>query len=210
MSVSSSTIKGATWILVWLRKIGRYGHRMSSSHDFLKGCQKPIDTSNASKLQSYQLSLVTCPLKTRWVQGLQAFVFLWEAGSSISMSHESIFQGWENGLNFQPESILQSWYLRKVQKTHEKMWQGLPSCLKFSITLPQELSEFSPRSLSCYIESSLKDIRYRYIIISNLCFWYMLGWGVQSYFQYYAKLANQQNMLQDGVRTSTYNRAIVG
>ena len=35
-------------------------------------------------------------------------------------------------------------------------------------------------------------------------------WGVQSYFQYYAKLANQQNMLQDGVRTSTYNRAIAG
>ena len=34
--------------------------------------------------------------------------------------------------------------------------------------------------------------------------------GVQSYFQYYAKLANQQNMLQDGVRTSTYNRAIAG
>lgn len=33
--------------------------------------------------------------------------------------------------------------------------------------------------------------------------------SVQSYFQYYAKLANQQNMLQDGVRTSTYNRAIV-
>ena len=37
-----------------------------------------------------------------------------------------------------------------------------------------------------------------------------IHWGVQSYFQYYAKLANQQNMLQDGVRTSTYNRAIVG
>ncbi len=36
----------------------------------------------------------------------------------------------------------------------------------------------------------------------------MVSWGVQSYFQYYAKLANQQNMLQDGVRTSTYNRAI--
>lgn len=33
---------------------------------------------------------------------------------------------------------------------------------------------------------------------------------MQSYFQYYAKLANQQNMLQDGVRTSTYNRAIAG
>ncbi|CAK9101384.1 unnamed protein product [Durusdinium trenchii] len=33
--------------------------------------------------------------------------------------------------------------------------------------------------------------------------------SVQSYFQYYAKLSNQQNMLQDGVRTSTYNRAIV-
>eukprot|EP00441_Pelagodinium_beii_P040205 CAMPEP_0197632300 /NCGR_PEP_ID=MMETSP1338-20131121/9116_1 /TAXON_ID=43686 ORGANISM="Pelagodinium beii, Strain RCC1491" /NCGR_SAMPLE_ID=MMETSP1338 /ASSEMBLY_ACC=CAM_ASM_000754 /LENGTH=526 /DNA_ID=CAMNT_0043203859 /DNA_START=51 /DNA_END=1631 /DNA_ORIENTATION=+ len=33
--------------------------------------------------------------------------------------------------------------------------------------------------------------------------------SVQSYFQYYAKLANQQNMLQDGVRTSTYRRAIV-
>mmetsp|Transcript_106948 Transcript_106948/g.300759 ORF Transcript_106948/g.300759 Transcript_106948/m.300759 type:complete len:554 (-) Transcript_106948:133-1794(-) len=33
--------------------------------------------------------------------------------------------------------------------------------------------------------------------------------SVQSYFQYYAKLANQQNMLQDTVRTSTYRRAIV-
>lgn len=33
--------------------------------------------------------------------------------------------------------------------------------------------------------------------------------SVQSYFQYYAKLCNQQNMLQDGVRTSTYRRAIV-
>jgi len=33
--------------------------------------------------------------------------------------------------------------------------------------------------------------------------------SVQSYFQYYAKLANQQNMLQDGVRTETYRRAIV-
>jgi len=33
--------------------------------------------------------------------------------------------------------------------------------------------------------------------------------SVQSYFQYYAKLTNQQNMLQDGVRTSTYRRAIV-
>ncbi|CAJ1435240.1 unnamed protein product [Effrenium voratum] len=33
--------------------------------------------------------------------------------------------------------------------------------------------------------------------------------SVQSYFQYYAKLSNQQNMLQDSVRTSTYNRAIV-
>ena len=32
--------------------------------------------------------------------------------------------------------------------------------------------------------------------------------GVQSYFQYYAKLSNQQNMLQDSVRTSTYHRAI--
>jgi len=33
--------------------------------------------------------------------------------------------------------------------------------------------------------------------------------SVQSYFQYYAKLSNQQNMLQDSVRTSTYQRAIV-
>lgn len=33
--------------------------------------------------------------------------------------------------------------------------------------------------------------------------------SVQSYFQYYAKCANQQNMLQDGVRTSTYRKAIV-
>jgi histone-arginine methyltransferase CARM1 len=33
--------------------------------------------------------------------------------------------------------------------------------------------------------------------------------SVQSYFQYYAKLGNQQNMLQDAVRTSTYRRAIV-
>jgi len=35
------------------------------------------------------------------------------------------------------------------------------------------------------------------------------GNSVQSYFQYYAKLGNQQNMLQDAVRTSTYRRAIV-
>lgn len=33
--------------------------------------------------------------------------------------------------------------------------------------------------------------------------------SVQSYFQYYAKLTNQQNMLQDTVRTSTYRKAIV-
>lgn len=33
--------------------------------------------------------------------------------------------------------------------------------------------------------------------------------SVQSYFQYYAKLGNQQNMLQDAVRTSTYRRSIV-
>lgn len=33
--------------------------------------------------------------------------------------------------------------------------------------------------------------------------------SVQSYFQYYAKLANQQNMLQDSVRTGTYRRAII-
>eukprot|EP00403_Amphidinium_massartii_P018963 CAMPEP_0178428996 /NCGR_PEP_ID=MMETSP0689_2-20121128/30570_1 /TAXON_ID=160604 /ORGANISM="Amphidinium massartii, Strain CS-259" /LENGTH=543 /DNA_ID=CAMNT_0020050795 /DNA_START=20 /DNA_END=1652 /DNA_ORIENTATION=- len=33
--------------------------------------------------------------------------------------------------------------------------------------------------------------------------------SVQSYFQYYAKMTNQQNMLQDGVRTSTYRQAIV-
>jgi len=33
--------------------------------------------------------------------------------------------------------------------------------------------------------------------------------SVQSYFQYYAKLGNQQNMLQDSVRTGTYRRAIV-
>lgn len=33
--------------------------------------------------------------------------------------------------------------------------------------------------------------------------------SVQSYFQYYAKLGNQQNMLQDGVRTSTYRKAII-
>lgn len=33
--------------------------------------------------------------------------------------------------------------------------------------------------------------------------------SVQSYFQYYAKLGNQQNMLQDNVRTSTYRQAIV-
>lgn len=33
--------------------------------------------------------------------------------------------------------------------------------------------------------------------------------SVQSYFQYYAKLGNQQNMLQDQVRTSTYQRAIM-
>lgn len=33
--------------------------------------------------------------------------------------------------------------------------------------------------------------------------------SVQAYFQYYAKLCNQQNMLQDSVRTSTYRRAIV-
>lgn len=33
--------------------------------------------------------------------------------------------------------------------------------------------------------------------------------SVQSYFQYYAKLDNQQNMLQDGVRTSIYRQAIV-
>jgi histone-arginine methyltransferase CARM1 len=32
---------------------------------------------------------------------------------------------------------------------------------------------------------------------------------VQSYFQYYAKLGNQQNMLQDAVRTGTYRRSIV-
>jgi len=33
--------------------------------------------------------------------------------------------------------------------------------------------------------------------------------SVQSYFQYYAKLGNQQNMLQDAVRTGTYRKAIV-
>jgi len=33
--------------------------------------------------------------------------------------------------------------------------------------------------------------------------------SVQSYFQYYAKLGNQQNMLQDSVRTTTYRQAIV-
>lgn len=33
--------------------------------------------------------------------------------------------------------------------------------------------------------------------------------SVQSYFQYYAKLGNQQNMLQDNVRTGTYRRSIV-
>jgi len=33
--------------------------------------------------------------------------------------------------------------------------------------------------------------------------------SVQTYFQYYGKLANQQNMLQDSVRTSLYRRAIV-
>jgi len=33
--------------------------------------------------------------------------------------------------------------------------------------------------------------------------------SVDTYFQYYAKLVNQQNMLQDGVRTSTYRRAIL-
>merc|ERR1719476_870625 len=33
--------------------------------------------------------------------------------------------------------------------------------------------------------------------------------SVQSYFQYYAKLGNQQNMLQDSVRTGTYRRAIL-
>jgi histone-arginine methyltransferase CARM1 len=32
--------------------------------------------------------------------------------------------------------------------------------------------------------------------------------SVQSYFQYYAKLGNQQNMLQDAVRTGTYQRSI--
>lgn len=46
--------------------------------------------------------------------------------------------------------------------------------------------------------------------ISNHWIHLSFHWGVQSYFQYYAKLANQQNMLQDGVRTSTYNRAIAG
>jgi histone-arginine methyltransferase CARM1 len=34
--------------------------------------------------------------------------------------------------------------------------------------------------------------------------------SVQSYFQYYSKLVNQQNMLQDAVRTNTYRDAIVG
>jgi histone-arginine methyltransferase CARM1 len=33
--------------------------------------------------------------------------------------------------------------------------------------------------------------------------------SVQSYFQYYAKLGNQQNMLQDSVRTGTYRRSIM-
>ncbi|CAK0895976.1 unnamed protein product, partial [Prorocentrum cordatum] len=33
--------------------------------------------------------------------------------------------------------------------------------------------------------------------------------SVQSYFQYYAKCSNQQNMLQDSVRTVTYRKAIV-
>eukprot|EP00929_Paragymnodinium_shiwhaense_P024847 TRINITY_DN1517_c0_g1_i5.p1 TRINITY_DN1517_c0_g1~~TRINITY_DN1517_c0_g1_i5.p1 ORF type:complete len:547 (+),score=148.56 TRINITY_DN1517_c0_g1_i5:95-1735(+) len=33
--------------------------------------------------------------------------------------------------------------------------------------------------------------------------------SVQSYFQYYAKCANQQNMLQDHVRTSLYREAII-
>jgi histone-arginine methyltransferase CARM1 len=33
--------------------------------------------------------------------------------------------------------------------------------------------------------------------------------SVQSYFQYYAKLGNQQNMLQDAVRTGLYRRSIV-
>merc|ERR1719203_1689401 len=33
--------------------------------------------------------------------------------------------------------------------------------------------------------------------------------SVQSYFQYYAKLTNQQNMLQDSVRTSIYRNSIV-
>lgn len=33
--------------------------------------------------------------------------------------------------------------------------------------------------------------------------------SVQNYFQYYSKLANQQNMLQDSVRTTTYRQAIM-
>jgi len=33
--------------------------------------------------------------------------------------------------------------------------------------------------------------------------------SVQSYFQYYAKCANQQNMLQDSVRTSIYRQSII-
>lgn len=95
------------------------------------------------------------------------------------------------------------------QKSSENPWEDVAGFAIMSWVfndIPQELSEFSPRSLSCSIESSLKDISSSQIHV----FWYMLSWGVQSYFQYYAKLANQQNMLQDGVRTSTYNRAIAG
>lgn len=32
---------------------------------------------------------------------------------------------------------------------------------------------------------------------------------MQQYFSYYAKLANQQNMLQDDIRTGIYRRAIL-
>lgn len=95
------------------------------------------------------------------------------------------------------------------QKSSENPWEDVAGFAIMSWVfndIPQELSEFSPRSLSYSIESSLKDISSSQIHV----FWYMLSWGVQSYFQYYAKLANQQNMLQDGVRTSTYNRAIAG
>ena len=142
MSVSSSTIKGATWFWRSLSSRGVVSANWEIKAAKSQDLSRKLWSICSTHADSGEIFFKN---KWLWLTGIQPLVYTVNQKLPPFECLMSPFSKVDDGLNFQLESILQSWYLRKLQKTHYKMWQGLPSwCLTLLMTFHKNYPAFLP------------------------------------------------------------------